>query len=79
MQILLVPYTGEWGGAEVWLDVATRSTYNLLKAAAKAGVKRVTMLTSMASFLAVSCVREQICTSTILIFECDIHIHNTCY
>lgn len=51
-EIIVVPYTGEWDGAEVWLDVATRSTYNLLKAAVQAGVNRVTILTSMASFLA---------------------------
>eukprot|EP01051_Picozoa_sp_SAG22_P026116 SAG22_NODE_8077_length_685_cov_1.232082_1_plen_134_part_10 len=50
-ELVHVPCAGEGEGDE-WLGAATRSTFNLLTAAVAAGVRRVTLLTSMDSFLA---------------------------
>lgn len=51
-ELVHVPFVGDDGGPDAWLDACGRQTYNLLLAAAQAGVKRATLLTTMESFLA---------------------------
>ena len=51
-ELVHVPFVGDQGGPDAWLDVCGRQTFNLLLAAVEAGLKRVTLLTSMDSYLA---------------------------